>query len=179
MLIGAASALIGCSNPFGEKIPTPWSKTEGREEVVGSPTRADDEPVDEGVIRGVDQDRTGSNLIAEPNVIEVRPDVGSDLAAVEGDYAHLYEAGEVSDCPDGTSLIDDRGKGRNSAMFCALEGGVRHGPWISYHGNGTVKEIAPYVGGQRHGQVTAWTSKGKKESTFTWEDGQPRGGQTF
>ena len=70
MLIGAASALIGCSNPFGEKIPTPWSKTEGREEVVGSPTRADDEPVDEGVIRGVDQDRTGSNLIAEPNVIE-------------------------------------------------------------------------------------------------------------
>jgi len=175
----ATSALFACSNPFGEKIPTPWSKTEGREEVVGSPTQADDEPVDDDVIRGVDQDRTGSKLINEPNVIEVRPDVGSDLAAVEGDYAHLFDAGEVADCPDGTSLIDNRGKGRNAAMFCALDGGVRHGPWMSYHGNGSVKEIAPYVGGQRHGQVTAWTSKGKKESTFTWEDGQPRGGQTF
>ena len=173
-----AGTLLACSNPFGEKIPTPWSKTEGRQEVVGNPDGESEMP-NEDVVVGDDNARPVTKLMQDPQVRVVRPDVGSDLPAVEGSYNDLYKVGSIRSCPDGTTLVDARADAHKHSIYCALEGDVRHGPWMSFHANGKVKEIAPYVAGQRHGQASTWSDRGKKESTFTWTDGQPTGGETF
>lgn len=175
--LALAVLILACSNPFGEKIPTPWSETEGRQEVVGTPDGRGELPDDDVVV--ADGEARPSPLVQDPQVRVERPATPSDLPPVEGSYEHLFDTGSIASCPDGTELVDKRQDDRKRSLYCALEGDVRHGPWISFHNNGKVKEIAPYVAGQRHGQVTTWSRSGAKESTFTWVDGQPTTGETY
>lgn len=119
-------------------------------------------------------------LIQDPNVTIVNPEIpeGVVLGEVESDYERLAKTGKIESCPEGTSLKEKPGTD-GPQIYCALENGVRHGPWIAFWPNGKVREIGPYVKGFRHGTFTTWSSRGKLNSRYTWTNGQVGAGQVF
>lgn len=156
----------------GNKTPKPWVKREGQREVVGNPN-----DVDHSLKTGEDgpASQRGGNL--GPSIRVEDPEVGTNLPEVADSYEALAEKGQIEACPEGTGLVDDRKD--HGEMFCTLPDGPRHGPFMAWHPSGPIKEIGPYVGGKRQGTWVTWDRKGKKYSTYQWEDGAPVSGEVY
>ena len=154
--------LAGLACGGGDKVPKPWVEREGQTQVVGSQS-AEGEPLREP-------------LVQEAQRREVGPEGGPSGIPVEEDYSAMHDAGDLS-CPAGTDPAGEKAPG--GTRFCTLPDGRRHGPFMSWHGNGEVKEVGTYVDGMRAGLVTTWTPDGRKQSEMRWENGSPVGGQYF
>ena len=165
-----AAAVLACGG--GNKIPKPWVKREGQKEVVGNPG-----DVDHSIKTGEDGEAEPDAGLRSPNTRVVNPDEGDNLPPVADSYEELQAAGRITTCPEGTQLVDDRKD--NDAMYCVLPDGVRHGPYLSWHPGGPVKEVGPYVAGRREGTWVTWDVKGRKYSTYQWKDGSPASGEVY
>ena len=160
-LAAAGLWILACG---GSDIPTPWSEWEGDQEELITKEEAStrSEPA---------QQPAGAH---PTTTTRQRADVPDNLPDIADAYPEVAAAGSIQGCPDGTEL--HRGKGRQEEQYCSLTGAeTRHGPYISFWGNGQVHEVGPYRGGQRHGLWSEWHRSGQKAGTWRWENGEPRG----
>lgn len=148
----------------GSDIPTPWSEREGDQEELITKEEASTREAAAPPVAGAQPTTTTRQ----------RADVPDDLPPIADGYTEVAEAKKIAGCPEGTER--HRGKGRVEEQYCTLPGtDTRHGPYISFWGNGQVHEVGPYRAGQRHGQWSEWHRSGQKAGTWQWEDGEPGG----
>lgn len=171
LVLGAIVMVLACGG--GDKVPEPWVEHEGREEVVGNPDRASGAAPSTPRAGDESAEPTPPGLLP-PNTRVERPDVEDGLPEVADSYEDLAQAGTIEHCPG--DLVRTDKKEAKGQLYCATAAGVRHGPWLSFHrGGATVKEVGPYVAGQRHGVFVGWDTKGAVERRMRWADGQPVG----
>ena len=151
----------------GRGVPEPWSERHGEQEIIVG---------NEGP--GVPDRGRGGEGGAQPTAAQpttttrVTAPTPSSLPEVPERYPELEGGAPLTRCPEGTERVDKRAT--DHEVFCVLPGGTtRHGPYVSYWGNGQLHEVGGYRGGQRHGPWTEWFRNGKAAGTWQWDNGVP------
>lgn len=151
--------------------PKPWSRSEGKEVVVGDANPADDRsPAARAAPVGPDPGAPAAGL-ARPQVQVVGPGVAGDLAPVSDRVDAEVAAGDIGACPAGTARVAEDGRERR--VYCALPDGVRHGPYLAWYSNGRMREAGPYRGGLREGWWVQWDKAGVQAGEWRYAAGHP------
>lgn len=183
LLAGLAGLILACGflgeEPEVPAAPPPVAAPEPAATPAPEPTAPTDAPPTADAAAGAPQShkydwKQGTTV----TYVDAEIPEGAVLAEVKTDYEHLYKAGAIDACPEGTTLQEKK-RGDIRSSFCGLSNGVRHGPWIDFWENGKIREIGPYVAGKRHGTFTTWDTKGKLTSRYTFENGTPGPGTVF
>lgn len=125
-----------------------------------------------------------SGRLLPPNVKVIAPEIpaGAVLEDFDRDVDYLAKTQTIASCPKPATVMEQV-SGYEKWVYCGLENGVRHGPWMAYYrggkGDGKLKEYGPYFGGYRNGWFTHYNEQGRKDSHYEWRDGEPVSGEVF
>ena len=180
--VGSALALSALACGFLGKKDEPAPPVEVPVEVPAPlPPAA---PADDGAVAGGTSGTTsgGGIKVLSPNIQYIDAEIpeGANPGEVAEGYESLGKKGKITqdDCPAETTLTE-KNNHEGHQVYCALSNGVRHGPWLMFHGNGKTKEVGPYVLGKRQGEFITWDRTGKMSSRYAWINGQPGTGKVY
>ncbi|MCC7442776.1 MAG: toxin-antitoxin system YwqK family antitoxin, partial [Bdellovibrionales bacterium] len=93
--------------------------------------------------------------------------MGAGLGAQSSGAEDILDQG---DCPSGTEL-KGFGPPKDDSMGCEREGGVKHGPFIAWHGkDGKMRARGEFREGKKYGDYVEWHPNGQKKAEGEYGD---------